>query len=146
MAWLWIWLSVSLGADKITFPVGTISVAGKNLVVEVADTPERTSRGLMFRKTLAENAGMIFVFSDESQRSFWMKNTFIPLSIGFFGKDRVLRETLDMRPAKSELEAAPPSYFSKVTATYALEVNQGWFQRNKIKVGDRFDWVSKPRP
>lgn len=75
-----------------------------------------------------------------------MKNTFIPLSIGFFNSKKVLVDIQDMEPAKSEMDQNPKSYLSRSPAQYALEVNQGWFQKNKIKLGDRFELVGETGP
>lgn len=105
------------------------------LTVEVAETPSDLSRGLMERRTLGEDQGMLFIFEEEQILSFWMKNTFIPLSIGFFSKDKILIQTLDMDPPLSLMQRDLPRYQSKLPAKYALEVNKGWFQRKKIVPG-----------
>ena len=113
-------------------------IGKEKLTVEIADTVERTAHGLMYRKSMPEASGMLFVFSDEKPRSFWMKNTFLELSIGFFDAEKVLLDIQDMRPVTSEMEMNPPTYESAKPAMYALEVNKGWFQKHKIKIGDKF--------
>ncbi len=75
-----------------------------------------------------------------------MKNTFIPLSIGFFDSQKTLVDIQDMEPVKSEMDQNPKSYLSQSPAQFALEVNQGWFAKNKIKIGDRFEIIEKPGP
>jgi uncharacterized membrane protein (UPF0127 family) len=107
--------------------------AGREVVlsVEVADTPEERSVGLMFRESLPEDAGMIFVYTEETTLGFYMKNTTVPLSIAFIGRDGVIIDIQDMQPLDETLHYAPAPYF------YAVEVNQGWYARNGIGVGDR---------
>lgn len=118
-----------------------ISINDKKIRVEIADSPEKTSYGLMYRSKLPEDRGMLFIFPDESTRFFWMKNTFIPLSIGFFNAKKVLVDIQDMEPVTSEMVTSPPQYKSRQPAKYCLEVNRGWFKRNRIKIGDRFDFT-----
>jgi len=121
---------------SFTFREQKIRVAAIELTVEVAETPEQHSRGLMFRSKLEEGRGMIFIFPDAEYRGFWMKNTFIPLSIGYFDANKKLVDMQDMEPVKSMMEANPPTYRSKKPAQYALEVPKGWFRKHKIKIGD----------
>lgn len=128
-------------AKGIDFKKQKISFLQTQLTVEVADSPEKTEHGLMFRKTLPADQGMLFVFPETEMRTFWMKNTFIPLTIGFFDEQRTLVDIQDMEPVKSEIESRPPTYNSKKPAKYCLEVNRGWFAKHKIKVGDRFDFL-----
>jgi uncharacterized membrane protein (UPF0127 family) len=123
----------------VTFNKGKIKLGQQTISVEIADSPERAERGLMFRKTMPENEGMIFVFADERPRAFWMKNTYLPLTIAYIGKNKKIVDLQDMKPAPTE--ASPPSYPSKKPAMYALEMNQGWFNKNKVKVGDQFQWL-----
>lgn len=108
--------------------------------VEVADTPETRRRGLMYRRSLPENHGMLFVFPSERPLSFWMKNTWIPLSIGFFNSKRELLNVHEMEP-ESILFRSPKSYKSVAPAQYALEMNKGWFKKNNIKRGTKFEWI-----
>ena len=109
-----------------------IKIGHKVVVVEVADTPDKASQGLMFRTKLEDDSGMLFVFDSEEIRNFWMKNTFIDLSIGFFNKDKVLVDIQEMQSVKSIMEQ-PKSYESREKAKYALEMNKNWFTKNKIK-------------
>lgn len=131
--------SVGLAAPQ--FPKEEIKLGNKLIRIEVARTRDQLSHGLMYRESLKPDEGMLFIFPDQDVRSFWMKNTFIALSIGFFDQDRILVDIQDMRPVSSEAEKSPPSYMSAKPAQYALEMNQGWFKRNKIKTGMRFDFV-----
>ena len=102
------------------------------LQVEIADTDEKRSQGLMFRKKLDVNSGMLFVFSQDQYMNFWMKDTYIPLSIAFIDKKGKITEILHMKPLDDSI-----IYSSKAKARYALEVNLGWFSKNSINVGCR---------
>jgi uncharacterized protein len=101
--------------------------------VEIADNASEHARGLMYRTTLAENRGMLFIFEGEQKLSFTMKNTLIPLSIAFIGSEGRIVDIQDMKP----LDDDPPSYVSARPAQYALEVNQGFFEERGVEVGDR---------
>lgn len=126
---------------EIQFEKRQIRIAGKTITVEIADSDEKRARGLMFRKSLPENQGMLFVFDSERELSFWMKNTLIPLSIGFFDKDKKLVDVQEMEPAIAA-EMFPRTYKSRKPAMYALEMEKGWFTRNGIKEGATFSFVS----
>lgn len=108
-----------------------LRAGGVELDVEVADTPETRARGLMERTELGEREGMLFVFESSEPRSFWMKNTPLPLSIAYIDAELVIREIHDMQPLS--LEPVPSRY----PARYALEVNRGAFERLGVGVGDR---------
>lgn len=118
-------------------PKETISVGSKKISVEIARTPNQLATGLMYRKSLDSDSGMLFIFESERPLSFWMKNTFIPLSIGFFSADKKLLEVLEMEPVGSVMQLDIPRYQSSKPAQYALEMTKGWFSKNKIKVGTR---------
>jgi uncharacterized membrane protein (UPF0127 family) len=101
------------------------------LRAELARSSEEKQRGLMYRKSLADGRGMLFIFDRDQIMSFWMKNTYIPLSIAYIKADGIIAEILDMRP----LDESPVR--SSRGVRYALEVPQGWFGRAGIKTGDR---------
>jgi uncharacterized protein len=103
--------------------------------VEVADDPAEQAKGLMYRKALGKNRGMLFIYPEERELSFWMKNTLIPLSIAFIDSERRIIDIQDMKP----LDDRPPHYVSSEPAQYALEVNQGFFKKRGVKVGDRVE-------
>ena len=102
------------------------------VTVEVVDTPERRNLGLMFRKDLAAEAGMLFVFETSEAHTFWMKNTPLPLDILFIAKDGKIVAIAENTTPFS-LKAIP----SRVPAERVLEVNAGYVKRNAIEVGDR---------
>jgi uncharacterized protein len=99
--------------------------------LEVADTPQSRAVGLSRRQSLPEQAGMLFVWPAEQHGAFWMKDTYIPLSIAFISDDGRIMEIQDMEPLSEELHIPARPY------RYALEVNQGFFDRNGIAAGDR---------
>ncbi|TVQ27088.1 MAG: DUF192 domain-containing protein [Spirochaetaceae bacterium] len=99
--------------------------------VEVVDTPETRERGLMERESLDPRHGMLFVFDESAHRSFWMKNTIIPLSIAYIDDRLAIREIHSMEPLS--LEPIP----SRLPARYALEVNQNEFDALGIGIGAR---------
>lgn len=101
------------------------------LDVEIADTPSERAIGLMGRSHLDQDRGMIFVWDSPVQDGFWMKNTFIPLSIAFLDEDGIIIDIQDMEPQTLETHAPNQPYF------YAIEVNQGYFDGKGITVGDR---------
>jgi len=105
------------------------------LKVEIASTPEAWQRGLMFRESLPEDQGMLFLFPQATGSPFWMKNTRIPLSIAFADQNGKILRMLDMEPCKAD---PCPSYYPGVAYRQALEVNRGWFQRHGVKEGDRW--------
>lgn len=120
-----------------TFRAGTAIIetdAGAVLVnIEVADSPELQELGLMHRTSLEDDSGMLFLFFEESQSSFWMKDTLIPLSIAFFDRDGTILKIIDMEPCDSD---PCPSYDPDVTYQGALEVNKGAFDEWGVEVGD----------
>lgn len=116
----------------------TMKIAGQTLDVEIADNQQRWAYGLMYRTELKDGHGMIFVFPEEKTRSFWMKNTFVNLAIGYFNGKKELIDTQEMAAAQSEMQAEFPNYVSKEPAQYALEVPKGWFQKHKIPLKTKF--------
>jgi uncharacterized membrane protein (UPF0127 family) len=98
---------------------------------EIARTTEEKQQGLMFRESLADGQGMLFVFDRDQIMSFYMKNTLIPLSIAFIRSDGGISEIRHMRPLDES------TVLSSRSVRYALEVPQGWFERVGIKTGDR---------
>lgn len=117
---------------------------GSLLKVEVARTEEEKVKGLMGRTYLPRNQGMLFIFKKPKKLVFWTKNTYISLSIGFFDKNYVLKEIHFMEPQDMmKLNSKINSYQSSCRCQYAVEVNRGWFLKNKIKIGDHF-LIQKP--
>ena len=122
-----------------------IQLGQKIIQVEIADTQRKRNRGLMYRKSLPDDQGMLFVFPSSQILSFWMKNTYIPLSIGFFNSKRQLLEVQEMQPESVLLKEPSKTYKSRLPAKYALEMNKGWFSKNKIKLGTKFKYLKGNR-
>ncbi len=117
-----------------------VMIIGKQkLIVKMAMTPQEQERGLMYCRHLKDNEGMLFVFSHQKELYFWMKNTLIPLAIGFFNKNRKLVDVQEMTVLKNKNQKNIPIYGSRYPAMYALEVNKGWFTRHHVAVGAIFE-------
>ena len=109
-----------------------------HVFVEVADDDDERTRGLMFRKNLSRDAGMLFIFYNEEPQTFWMKNTLIPLDMIFINSTLKIVDIKENVPPCIQGEECP-LYPSREPAQYVLEVNAGFVQRNGIKIGDRFE-------
>lgn len=108
-----------------------LEVGGQTLYVELALTEAQQSMGLMYRKSLPADGGMLFVYEQPEQVGYWMKNTFIPLSIAFIDSNKRIINMYDMAPNNSSR-----TYRSRGPCLYVLEVNQGYFASHGIKEGD----------
>lgn len=111
-----------------------ISINGSRITAEVAGTDQERAAGLMFRKSMKADHGMLFVYDHDEKLSFWMKNTSIPLSIAFISKDGTIREIADMTPFSVK------TIESMHSVRYALEVNQGTFEKLGIQAGDKVEF------
>jgi len=120
-----------------------VQIRGHVLHVEVAVSEAEQARGLMYRKSLPSDGGMLFVYPSPRTVHYWMRNTFIPLSIAFIGSDRRIINMADMAPNNSTR-----TYSSRGPCQYVLEVNQGWFKKHGVQPGDRveFKWPPDPGP
>ncbi|KPF52815.1 hypothetical protein D621_10875 [beta proteobacterium AAP51] len=106
--------------------------AGMHVIqAELAITPEQQQIGMMFRRTMGANEAMLFIEETASVRCFWMRNTFIPLSIAFLADDGTIVNIADMQPQSDQ------SHCSAQPVRYALEMNMGWFAKRGIKAGSR---------
>ena len=113
----------------------SVELGGKYFGVEIADTREKQALGLMFRDSMPADQGMLFIFPGEAPRSFWMKNTRIPLDIMYFDKDlKLVSISADTPPCRVRY---CPSYPSTGPAKYVLELNAGTASGLGVGVGDR---------
>jgi len=112
-----------------------ISFANKSLKVEFADSFEERALGLMYRKTLCEDCGMLFQFDSERIASIWMKNTYIPLDLAYITEQGEIVAIKQLTP--HDLTSVP----SPKPVLYALEMNQGWFAKQDIRVGDKVEML-----
>ncbi|MBX7058696.1 MAG: DUF192 domain-containing protein [Leptospirales bacterium] len=119
-------------------PVEVIQVGARNVEAEIVSTYPARERGLMDRGYLGGDRGMLFIFKEEQPLAFWMKNTLIPLDIGFFGSDGVLLNIVTMQPdPPGTPDEDRRTYLSAAPAMYALEVNAGWFAERGVRRGAR---------
>jgi len=103
--------------------------------VEIAETSEERSKGLMFRESMREDHGMLFIFDEVAPRSFWMKNTLISLDMIFLDDTLVV---VDIKQNVPPCEADPcPAYSSSLPAMYVLELNAGIAEKEGIVLGSR---------
>jgi uncharacterized membrane protein (UPF0127 family) len=117
-----------------------LEVNGHKLTAEIAHTDATRTQGLMHRRILAENRGMLFVFDKVAFHAMWMMNTYIPLSVAFIDEQGVIINIEDMKPHTQDTHpAAKP-------AKYALEMNQGWFKKRGVKPGARIDGIERAPP
>lgn len=118
-------------AAQQKFPVMPLNIGVHLIKAEVAaDDPSR-QQGLMFRKSMGANEGMLFVFDEPARICMWMKNTYLPLSVAFLDKEGRIINIEDMQPQTTD------SHCAAKPALYALEMNQGWFKKKNILAGTR---------
>ncbi len=111
-----------------------IRIGGVEVTAEIADNQELRGQGLMNRDSLAENHGMLFVYGTSEVRSFWMRNTRIPLDIAFIDANGVIINIEAMEPQTDQ------NYYSQGPMMYALEMDLGWFEANGVGPGDRLEF------
>lgn len=114
----------------LTFP---LKIKGHGLRAELANSEESRRTGLMHRRSMAENQGMLFVYEQPGLHAMWMKNTLIPLSVAFLDRDGRIINIEDMEPQTLDAHGATAE------ASYSLEMNQGWFAKRGIRPGDRVE-------
>ncbi len=128
------------GSGRSELPTVQLT-AGMHLIrAEVADTPPARTRGLMHRKALGQNEGMLFVFDDAAVHCMWMKNTYIPLSVAFLDERGMIINIEQMQPHSEQ------SHCATRPARYALEMSKGWFEQRGIRPGIRLRGLDKPAP
>ena len=116
------------------------ATASAKLTVELATTEKQRELGLMLRQKMDESQGMFFFFREDETIGFWMKNTYLPLSIAYLDPDGVILEIRDAKPL-DETILTPARPYRDV-----LEVNQGWFERHKLGVGSKVSLPANPGP
>ncbi len=104
--------------------------------LEIADTPEKRELWLMFRESLSENQGMLFVFDKPDFWSFWMRNTLIPLDIIWLNEENQVVDFISAPPCK---EAQCPSYFPKAEAIQGIELNSGIVAKLGLQIGEKVE-------
>ena len=122
---------------KITLGVGGVH----KVVAEVASIPSDRSQGLMFRKKMNDNEGMLFVYPQPHVTGMWMKNTLIPLSVAFIDEKGVIINVEEMKPQTLD------AHMAKGPAKYSLEMNTGWFKKRRLGPGTKIKGLENaPEP
>ena len=116
-------------AGAAELPTVPLTIGEHKLVAEIARTPDQRALGLMNRFSLKPDHGMLFVYERNEPLSFWMRNTYIPLSIAFIAPDGRIVNIEDMKPQTDE------THWSRGPAMYALEMKKGWFAERGIGPG-----------
>ncbi len=126
---------------QVAMPVVELSAGMYRIEAEVAANDQNRQTGLMNRKTMPAQRGMLFVFPQERPHCMWMRNTLIPLSVAFIDADGYIINIENMQPQTED------NHCAKVPARYALEMNEGWFAQRGIRPGFRLQGIDKaPRP
>jgi hypothetical protein len=118
-------------------PLIELKAGKQTLTAEVASTDPDRMQGLMHRRMLPENRGMLFVFPNVAYHGMWMKNTFIPLSVAFIDDNGVIINIEDMQPHTLD------GHNAKKPARYALEMNLGWFRKYGISPGTKLEGLDR---
>ena len=119
-------------------PVVTVDIRGHRVRAEVAATPDSRARGLMDRRQLGDDEGMLFVFPKADRHSFWMENTPLPLSAAFLEDDGRILSIVRMEPFD------PTGHRPPKPVRYVLETRQGWFRDHNVRPGDRCSFTLPP--
>lgn len=123
--------SQGFAAGDSSFPTVRLQTGLHLINAEVASTPEQRAQGLMFRKKMAANNGMLFDFGAPAGVCMWMKNTYIPLSVAFIDQNGVIVNIEDMEPMTTR------NHCANKPVRYALEMNRGWFKQKKADTGSK---------
>ena len=130
-------LAVAMPSWTKELPAVMLTIGTQKLTAEVATTPEQMATGLMNRFSLKPDHGMLFAYERPEPIAFWMRNTYVALSIAFIGADGRILNIEDMQPQTDD------SHWSKGAAQYALEMKKGWFAKRGIVAGARVDGLAK---
>ena len=137
IAWL---MLAPAQAQQPQLPAIDLTAGMHRIHAEVANDMRARMQGLMYRKSMPQNAGMVFVFEENAAHCMWMKNTLIPLSVAFIDEAGVITNIADMQPHSEQ------SHCATRAARYALEMNKGWFAQRGIKAGVRLRGLEKLAP
>jgi uncharacterized protein len=137
---LFILLVCFAGAATAAMPQIELAIGKHTLTAEVASNDPDRMQGLMHRRMLPENRGMLFVFRDIAHHGMWMMNTYIPLSVAFVDEAGTIVNIEDMQPHTRD------SHTAKKPVRYALEMNLGWFRKRGIAPGMKIEGLDKAPP
>jgi uncharacterized membrane protein (UPF0127 family) len=132
-------LTVPAQAQQKKFPVVSLNAGLYVIQAEVAASEAEREQGLMYRDSMGQNEGMVFLFGAPAHVCMWMKNTKIPLSVAFIDADGKIVNIEDMQPQTLD------SHCSKKPVPYALEMNLGWFKRKNIVPGSTIEGLPRAR-
>jgi uncharacterized membrane protein (UPF0127 family) len=133
-------ISMTVGAQS-AMPVMELTAGMHRIEAEVAANDPNRQLGLMNRKSMPQQHGMLFVFNHENTHCMWMRNTLLPLSVAFVDANGVIINIEDMKPQTED------NHCARQPARYALEMNLGWFAQRGIKPGTKLGGIEKaPRP
>lgn len=118
-------------------PVMELSAGFHRIEAEVAANNPDRMQGLMHRRSMPSQHGMLFVFTQDAQHCMWMKNTYLPLSVAFLAPDGRILNIEDMKPHSEE------NHCAEQPARFALEMNAGWFAQRGLKRGDLIGGIDK---
>lgn len=121
--------SCAHGPRPQRLPTTVITLGARTIRVEVASTTEQRAMGMMFRRSLKPDEGMLFVFPRDDNLDFYMKNTYVPLSVAFIRSDGIISDITDMEPLTLD------EHLSRTACRYALEMPRGWFSSNGVAEG-----------
>lgn len=128
---------VARAMEPAKLPAIPLSIGIHVIQAEYASSNEERMQGLMFRKQMGTNEGMMFRFDRNGRVCMWMKNTLLPLSVAFIDEEGSIINIEDMQPETLD------SHCAEKQARYALEMNQGWFKRKNIKAGSKIIGLPK---
>ena len=131
---------VFAAAARAELPVVQLAVGMHLVRAELADSMGTRMEGLMYRKSMPQGSGMVFVFDENAAHCMWMKNTLIPLSVAFIDEAGAIINIADMQPHSEQ------SHCATRPARYALEMNKGWFAQRGIKPGATLRGLEKLAP
>lgn len=122
---------------QTAMPVVELTAGFHRIEAEVAATDQNRQTGLMQRKSMPAQRGMLFVFPQPNAYCMWMRNTLIPLSVAFLDAEGKIINIEDMQPQTED------NHCAKKMASYALEMNLGWFAQRGLKAGTRLNGIEK---
>jgi uncharacterized protein len=127
------------GEPQLELKRTALNIGMHRIDAQLALTPSQRQIGLMWRKSMPQHEGMLFVFEQPAQQCFWMKNTLIPLTAAFVADDGTIVNLADMKPQTTD------SHCSAKPVRYVLEMNLGWFKKKGIKAGNKLSGDYFPR-
>jgi uncharacterized membrane protein (UPF0127 family) len=133
-------LPARANSPQTDLPRITMGAGIHRIDVQVAATPTQRQIGLMWRKEMPQNEGMLFIFEQPTVQCFWMMNTLLPLTAAFIADDGAIVNLVDMKPQTTD------SHCSTKPVRYVLEMNQGWFARRGLSAGSRLGGLPAVRP